>query len=395
MAKKRIREQKEAQKRAAGTVAFLISDAAKDVFCIPGYVRLDKCPEIVAGVMRIAELIGSMTIHLMSNTDAGDIRIRNELSRTIDINPMPNMTRMTWMQAIIKNLLLEGSGNSIVVPHTWNGYLQSLEPIAASRVGFEATSYRDYKVLIDGKPRDPQSVLHFVYNPDPTFLWKGQGITVPLRELAKNLKQAQVTTQGFLSSEWKPSLIVRVDGLTEEFSDPAGRAKLTESYMKPSAPGEPWVIPADLMEVTQVKPLTLKDLAIDSTIEIDKRTVAALIGCPAFLLGVGEYNKNEWNNFVQNKIRTIALIIQQEMTKKLILSEKWYLQLNFWSLLDYDIRQISDVMLQASDRGFVNGDEWRDRMNMAPAGLTEYKILENYIGYEYSNMQKKLIQGEE
>lgn len=383
------------QTRAAGKVAFLVSDAAKDVFCIPGYTRLDRCPEIIAGVMRIAELIASMTIYLMNNTDAGDVRIKNELSRRIDIEPMPNMTRMTWMTAIIKNLFLEGSGNSVVVPHTWNGMLQSLEPISASRVSFQAIGYRDYKVLIDGKPRDPESVLHFVYNPDPLYMWKGVGLTVPLTELAKNLKQAQVTTNGFLSSEWKPSLIVRVDALTEEFSSPDGRDKLIQDYIRPKSPGQPWIIPSELMEVEQIKPLTLKDLAIDDTIQIQKRTVAAILGVPAYLLGVGEYNKAEWNSFIQNKIRPLALMLQQEMTKKLIISDRWYLQFNVWSLFDYDLKAISEVLLAGSDRGFVNGDEWRDRMNLAPAGLDEFRLLENYIGYEYSNLQKKLVQPDE
>jgi hypothetical protein len=40
----------------------------------------------------------------------------------------------------------------------------------------------------------------------------------------------------------------------------------------------------------------------------------------------------------------------------------------------------------------VNGDEWRDRMHMSPAGLKEYKILENYLPYDMSGNQKKLIQ---
>lgn len=387
-------KKKNGQTRAAGKVAFLVSDAAKDVFCIPGYTRLDRCPEIIAGVMRIAELIASMTIYLMNNTDAGDARIKNELSRRIDIEPMPNMTRMTWMTAIIKNLFLEGSGNSIVVPHTWNGMLQSLEPISASRVGFQAIGYRDYKVLIDGKPRDPESVLHFVYNPDPLYMWKGVGLTVPLTELAKNLKQAQVTTNGFLSSEWKPSLIVRVDALTEEFSSPDGRDKLIQDYIRPKRPGQPWIIPSELMEVEQIKPLTLKDLAIDDTIQIQKRTVAAILGVPAYLLGVGEYNKAEWNSFIQNKIRPLALMLQQEMTKKLIISDRWYLQFNVWSLFDYDLKAISDVLLAGSDRGFVNGDEWRDRMNLAPAGLNEFRVLENYIPFDMSGLQKKLVQEE-
>lgn len=391
MAKKRKKEN--GQKRATGQVAFYMGK--DDCFCIPGYITLDKCPEIVAGVMRIAELIGSMTIYLMSNTDKGDVRIQNELSRKIDIEPMPNMTRMTWMQAIVKNLLLEGSGNSIVVPHTKRGLLDSLEPISASRVSFEAVGYKDYLVQIDGVPRKPEKVCHFVYNPDKYYLWKGVGLTVPLRELAKNLKQAQTTTNGFLSSEWKPSLIVRVDALTEEFSDLKGRQRLEESYLKPNQPGAPWIVPAELVDVQQVKPLTLKDLAIDETVKLDKRTVASLLGIPAFVLGVGDYSRSEWNMFIQSKIKALAMIIQQELTKKLIMSERWYLELNVWSLVDYDLQQMSQVLLAGSDRGFVNGDEWRERMHMSPAGLDEYKVLENYLPYDMSGNQKKLIQGDE
>lgn len=400
MAKRRSykRRTNETEAKEKSNVAFLLSDAAKDLFCIPGYIRLDKCPEIAAGVQRIAELIASMTIHLMSNTDEGDVRIINELSRKIDIEPMPNMTRMTWMQAIVKTLLLDGEGNSVVIPHTRKGYLESLEPISADRVSFtpEAKNpYRDYKVRIDGKERDPESVLHFVYNPDRSYLWKGSGLHIPLMQLARSLKQSQVTKDGFLSSEWKPSLIVRVDGLTDEFSTPAGRKKLADQYLQPSQPGEPWIVPADLLEVQQVKPLTLQDLAIDQTTQLDKKTVAALIGCPPFLLGVGEYKKEEWNHFIQTKIRTIVTILAQEMTKKLILSDSWYLRFNIWSLLDYDIRQISDVLLAGSDRGFINGDEWRDRLNMPPAGLKEYRVLENYIPWDMAGAQKKLKQTEE
>lgn len=392
MAKKK--KQQRSAERATGKVAFLLSDAAKDTFCVPGYITLDKCPEIIAGVMRIAEIIGSTTIYLMSNTDAGDVRIVNELSRLIDINPMPNMTRMHWTQAWMKTLLLDGGGNSIIMPHTRGGYLQSLEPISADRVSFLPLSRSDYRVLIDGREHKPSDLIHLVYNPDAFYMWKGQGITVSLRELARNLKQAQTTTNGFLSSEWKPSLIARVDGLTEEFSSPQGRQKLAEDYLKPSEPGAPWIIPADLIEIEQVKPLTLKDLAIDETITLSKRMVAALLGVPAFLLGVGEYNRQEWNNFIQTKIRAFMVTATQEFTKKIILSDKWYLQYNVWSLIDYDLKQISDVLLAGSDRGFVNGDEWRGRMNLAPAGLTDYRVLENYIPWDMSGMQKKLVQDE-
>jgi HK97 family phage portal protein len=330
----------------------------------------------------------------MSNTDAGDIRIQNELSRMIDIHPNRNMTRSQWMTAIVMNLLLYGSGNSVVVPHTYMGNLQSLEPIAASRVQLNpvGASYRDYQILIDGIPRDPEDVLHFVYNPDPLYLWRGRGVTVTLRDIANNLKQAQKTTNAFMASEFKPSLIVKVDALDENFKSAAGRQKLMQEYVSPAVPGAPWIIPAEAFQVEQIKPLSLNDLAIKDTVELDKRTVAAVIGVPAFLLGVGSYNKDEWNNFISTRIRTITQGIQQELTRGLILSDKWYLSMNYWSLQDYDLKSTSDILLAGSDRGYVNGDEWRDRMHMAPAGLKEYRILENYIPSDMAGSQKKLVQ---
>lgn len=377
----------------ASSLALWLSDA--DI-CCPGYTRLSDNPEIMTGCLRIAELIGSMTIYLMSNTDQGDVRIINELSRMIDITPNGTMTRTQWMTAVVMNMLLYGNGNSIVVPHTYEGILRSLEPISANRVQFQplGNSYRDYKVLIDGNARDPSSVMHFAYNPDPTYLWKGRGLTIVLRDIANNLRQAQTTENAFMSSEWKPSIIVKVDALTDEFSSPEGRQKLLESYVKPSRNGEPWLIPAEQFQVEQVRPLSLADLAIKDTVELDKRTVASVLGVPAFLLGVGEYSQAEWNNFVQTKVRAIAQIVQQEMTRVLITSPKWYLQLNFWSLLDYDLKSTSDILLAGADRGYINGDEWRDRMHMAPAGLKDYVRLENYIPADMAGQQKKLVQNE-
>lgn len=373
-------------------VYWLTSDEAYKTLCTQGYTSLDKNPEVMTACRKIASLIGATTIYLMNNTEDGDKRIVNELSRAIDINPMPNMTRSTWMEAIVMNLLLYGHGNSIVVPHTWNGLLQSLEPISASRVSFLPVGFRDYKVLIDGVPKKPENLLHFVYNPDPQYLWKGQGVNVSLKDIADNLKQAAHTEKAFMQSEYKPSIIVKVDALTDEFSSPEGRQKLIDSYMKPARTGEPWMIPAEQFEIEQVKPLTLADLAINDTVLLDKAAVAAILGVPSFVVGVGEYNREEWNAFIQGTVMTIAKSIAMEMTKKLIINPNWYLQFNVWSLIDYDLQTVSSVLLAGSDRGYVCGDEWRDRMHMNPAGLKEFKILENYIPYEDSGNQKKLIQ---
>lgn len=384
---------KRSQKRSAPAIG-LVFGQDDDSICVPGYVSLDRCPEVMTAARRIAELIGSITIHLMNSTEKGDFRIKNELSRMIDITPMPNMVRSTWIQAIVMNLLLYCKGNSIVLPHTRGGYLRSLEPIAASRLSFRTIGYTDYRVLIDGKAFKPDDVLHFVYNPDKLYLWKGRGVDVSLKEIANNLKQAEATKKGFLASKWKPSVIVKVDAMNQSFQDPALREKMLQEYIQTEGAGQPWIIPGEQIDVETIKPLTLADLAISDTVEVDKRTVAAIFGIPPFLLGVGEYNKEAWNAFVQNTVRPITLMIAQEMTRKLILSPDWYLRFNELSLMDWDLKTISDVYGALSDRGFVTGNEVRDRIGMSPAdGLDEFRVLENYIPYDMAAMQKKLIQG--
>lgn len=392
MSKKKRKQAQTIEKRDINSyIGYWLTDS--DTIECTGYTSLADNPEIMTACHKIAELIGSLTIHLMANTERGDQRIINELSRKIDIDPEMHMTRSTWVQAIVMNLLLYGKGNAVVVPHTYKGILQNLEPIGAGRVNFEPIGYRDYKVMIDGVARKPENVLHFVYNPDKTYLWKGTGLTVVLKDIVNNLKQATKTETAFMSSKWKPSVIVKVDALTEEFSNPAGRQKLLDSYVKSADVGEPWLIPAQAFDVEQIKPLSLADLAISDTVQLDKRTVAAILGVPPFLLGVGEYNKDAWNNFIQNTIKPICLSIQQEMTKKLIISEKMYLRFNVLSLLDWDIKTIYDVFAGLADKGIVTPNEVRDRIGMTQLeGLDELRILENYIPTDQIGNQKKLVQ---
>lgn len=376
------------EKRTGG---FLTTADAYDLLCTEGYTRLDKCPEIIAGCRRIAEIISGMTIHLMANTDNGDIRIINELSRKVDIDPMPTMTRKHWMDAIVMNMLLYGDGNAIVVPHTYQGMIQSLEPIAAERVSFIPADRYRYKVLIDGVEKDPENLLHFVFNPDSRYLWKGQGLRIALRDTANILKQAKETEKGFMASKYKPSLIVKVDGLIDEFASPEGRKKLLDSYISSAGAGEPWMIPADQFDVKEVRPLSLADLAINEVVELDKRTVASILGVPPFVLGVGDYNAAAWNGFISNTIRPICREIEQELTKKLLLSPKWYFRMNVSSLMDYDLKTVSAVFSSLSDRGIVTGNEVRDRIGMPPLdGLDELRLLENYLPIDRLGDQKKL-----
>lgn len=357
-----------------------------------GYTTMDENPEIVGACFRISQLIASMTIYLMANTERGDIRVINELSRKIDIEPNSNMTRQDFMTAVCMNLLLYGDGNSVVYPYVRDGYLGSLQPIPAYRVGFrEIIGTNDYRIVIDNVAYNPQDVLHFKLNPCKEHLWLGQGFRIPLRGLVENLAQAQETTKGFMNSKWKPSIIVKVDALTEEFASPEGRERLLDSYIHTNRAGQPWMIPADQFEVEQIRPLSLSDLAVNDTVTLDKRTVAAVLGVPPFLLGVGEYKADEWDSFINNTIRPIAQAIEQEMTKKLILSPKMYLMFNVGRLYSYDLQKLSTVYGALFDKGIVTGNEVREKLGMQPReGLDDLLVLENYIPVSESGNQNKL-----
>ena len=289
-------------KQQRSSVAFLVSDEAHDILCLPGYRSLDRNPEIMTGCRRIAELIGTLTIHIMENTESGDKRITNELSRKIDIEPCRFMSRKTFIEAVIMNLLLYGDGNSIVRVHTDQGFLSDLEPVAPYRVSFQPDGGYGYTVGVDGVPYDPDELLHFVLNPDRDYPWKGRGLRVSLKDVAANLSQAAATEKAFMESKWKPSIIVKVDALTDEFASPEGRKKLLDSYIATNKVGEPWMIPAEQFQIEQIRPLSLKDLAISDVVQLDKRTVAAILGVPPFLLGVGEYSKDAWNAFINTTV---------------------------------------------------------------------------------------------
>lgn len=375
----------------------LLSSVDFTGFLQNGYHRLSDNPEVKIAVSRIADLVSNMTIQLMENTDKGDKRVFNALSRKVDINPCEFMTRKSWLYRICEDLLLNGNGNAIlhVEVDVETGLIANLKPFPMKQTVIKSTDY-SYYIEYDDEKYDPDEIVHFIMNPDAEEYYRGTGYRLTLKNLVKNLGQAMKTKETFMSGQYLPSLIVKVDALNEEFDNSEKRTKIGEKYLKTSKAGEPWIIPSELIEIEQVKPLSIKDIALNESVELDKKTVAALFGIPAFVLGVGTFNQAEYNHFINTKVSAIGQIISQTLTRDLLISPTLYFQLNPRSLLNYNLKELVSAGVNLVKVNSLRRNELRNWIGMTPdEEMEDLLVLENYLHQDDLDKQKKLKGGDD
>lgn len=361
-----------------------------------GYATLEQNGDVRLAVHIIADLVSNMTIKIMRNGEHGDDRVKDGLSSKLDIYPNSRMTRKTLIYNIIRELCL--TGNAVAYPVVEDDFIRELIPIESSRLSYTLNGYKSYVVNIDGKPYDPGEILHFVFNPSRHNPFVGEGVTPQLRKAVQDQAQAQATASAFLRNKWKPSLIISTQSDSEELEDKEKRKRLLESYTSTTELGEPWLIPAGEIEVKTVSPLTLKDLAVNESIELSRRTVAAAFGMPAFMLGVGEFKLDAYNNFIATKILSFAKIIEQELTRKLITAPDRYVEFNSKTLMQYSLAEKVAYIEKMIALGLMTRNEARAELGLSPAesdGMNDFQALENYIPVDRLGDQKKLTGGEE
>ena len=363
-------------------------------FTIPsGYRKLSQCPEVFTAVDKIADLISNMTLYLMENSENGDFRIENGLSRLVDIAPSKYMTFKQWMKAIVRCLLLEGDGNCVLKPVYQDGYIEELLIVPAGQFSINlGKDFEDgYTIRIGKKKYNPNDLVHFVLNPSSKNPYKGKSFRIQLRDLADGLAKARDLEASFMDGKYVPPFIVRVKADEETITTEKGRESMTQKYFASQKAGAPWFLPEDVMEIQSSKPLSLKDIAVSDSISNNKKTIAGILGVPAFLLGEGTFNRDEYNTFIKDKVLSIAHIIEQTLTKQLLVNPKWYFKFNIRSLYSYDFNVMASTGAQLYDKGIITGNEVRGWLDMSPKdGLDELIILENYIPAKDIGNQKKL-----
>lgn len=371
------------QKRS---VCFMSSDDELPV----GYISLSNCEEIKRCVYKIADTVSNMTIMLMENGENGDVRIKDALSKKIDVAPNKDMNRKNFIHRIVSEMCM--SGNCTVYPHfTADGYISDLQILNNCTY---IRSSNSYIIRHNGKNYNPDDVLHFVLNPDEDYSFMGVGLLPLVKKTITNIAQANATKTGFLKSKWKPSLIISISSDIEELQDAELRSKVLNSYTETTEAGEPWLIPAGEVDVKTIQPLTLNDLAIQDSLTLDIKTLACSFGVPPFAVGVGDFNRDEYNNFINTAIMGIAMIIQQELTKKLLISDKRYFKFNSKSLLQYNLSEQVGFVKEMKAMGVFNGNECRNEFDYSPVdveGMNDYVVLENYLKISDLAKQKKLM----
>lgn len=387
----KVRAVKVRQQRSATTTFTL--GLTNDIRGLPGYVPLSQCPDVAAGLRWISDIISTMTVQLMETGKDGHIRLRDNMARFIDVCPYSLGTRTNWMSWIVMTLLGVGDGNAYLLPVVSpDGTMEELLPMPGAYP--QATSDgENYTVHWKGVTFQPDEVVPITLDADEYYPWRGRSYRWSLQQLADCLTAAGDTKKAYMTSEYKPSFIVSAAAMAGDFETPEGRQKLVDEYMSGAGAGKPWIIPGDLMKVETVKPLSLNDIAIVDGLTLDKRALASLLGIPAFALGIGSFNADEYNNTIRTRIRKICACIEQSLTRGILVSPKRYFRLNPKSLYAYDMKEMASIFESFYVKGLAPGNEVRDAIGLSPLeGLNELVMLENYIPAGSIGDQKKLLQ---
>jgi HK97 family phage portal protein len=278
-------------------------------------------------------------------------------SEAIGREPMENVTRFTWLNTIVKNMLLHGNGFAKIVP---NGYIL-LDPKNVSM--FYDKDYFNIVYYQHGTERIyPENMLHFKNISKDNLGQVGYSV---LNNFANTFSRIQATSEyegNYLINASRPSLWIKsIKNLKQDAITELKNA-FKEAYQGQRNSGKVPVL-TDGMELNELKAAnTLVDADLVALKQASLKEIAQIFNMPVSMLdnSLATYsNAVEANlQFLKMTIQPLLNTIREEINLKLNSS----MSFDTSSFLEGSFEQKINTLTSAIAGGLLTPDEARERL---------------------------------
>lgn len=335
--------------------------------------------EFERAVETIGGLLGALTLQVWQSKGNTKERLKNAKSYWLDIEPVRGVTRLEWTKKVVRTMYERGVCFVSVETDSAGNQLKILDDALVQTDG----TVRCYKQNVVYKATD---LLRFSVGTKPAL--------EALKQTNDNLRMAAALKARFLKNSFMPKMVVKVDvdmsALTDENDK---RLKVLQNVIaRSSESGQPIVFEQGFAEIQELKGRTYDELGLDVALKDEQLKVAAFFGLPAFLVGAGSFDREEYNLFIKTTFMTLVRMFEQQLSR-VFASKDVYVKYNTERLLSIDLSEQMSFVSECLAQGIMTPNEARQKLGLTPSeakGMNDFRILENYVPVSQLGDQAKL-----
>lgn len=335
--------------------------------------------EFERAVETIGGLLGALTLQVWQSKGNTKERLKNAKSYWLDIEPVRGATRLEWTKKVVRTMYERGVCFVSVETDSAGNQLKILDDALVQTDG----TVRCYKQNVVYKATD---LLRFSVGTKPAL--------EALKQTNDNLRMAAALKARFLKNSFIPKIVVKVDvdmsALTDENDK---RLKVLQNVIaRSSESGQPIVFEQGFAEIQELKGRTYDELGLDVALKDEQLKVAAFFGLPAFLVGAGSFDREEYNLFIKTTFMTLVRMFEQQLSR-VFASKDVYVKYNTERLLSIDLSEQMSFVSECLAQGIMTPNEARQKLGLTPSGakgMNDFRILENYVPVSQLGDQTKL-----
>ena len=418
----------------------------QDFFNIPRTKDFLRIPEISRAIELIAGQAGQITVGLWENSEDGDIRHKNELSKIVDYAPNKLMGKQEFMTNIVIDYFIEG--NVVLIPT----YHKEDDRYYLSNITYKPWRYHchaqgdgngGYSIFVDGKEFSPNDVIHLKRLRSRNNQWEGMGLREVLKDTVDSLTVSNSKMNTFMRGAIFPKMILSVDtdavpiskadrgiGSTNpiDITNP-GNAKNTgpvdinnsfgsfgnnqpieeikansaknfgeniiKRYLDMGENEDYILIPGKIAKVEQIKPTNIKDTALIEAVKSLRETISLVFGLPQDVILGGKFDDKARNAFINDTIRPFMNLYCQELTRVLLFSDNYYFKPHTKSLMSMDFDKRADSVSQLVRDGIITNNEAREELGYSKVDdedADKLRQLENYVELDGTRRRRRYLE---